>query len=235
MTVTLQAQKRIVGQPKAHLLRAERKIPAVIYGGEGVSESLTLGEREFTHLYHTAGESTLIDVSIEGKTPVKALIHDVAYNPLSGAIDHVDLYRVTMTKKINAEIPLVFIGEAPGIKELGGILVKNLQKIKVMCLPADLIASLEVDCTSLHTFNDFVYVRDLHVPAAMTVLEQPGEIVVTLTPPREEEIAPAAVEEKDKVAEVEVVGKKEKKEGEEGEEGEAAAPEKKGEKKEKKK
>lgn len=217
MTFTLTAEKRNIGRRAAMDARAASKVPAIMYGHGFASEPVTLVRGEFDRVYRQAGESTLIDVLLAGAQPIKALIYDVDHDPVTSDVRHVDLYRVTMTEKIHAEIPLNFIGEAPAVKALGGVLVKNLAKIRVECLPADLLSSIDVDVSRLANFNDYIYVRDLSLSAAITVLEQPGEIVTTVTPPREEEVAPVSTSEADAVAGVKVAGE-EKKKAEEDEE-----------------
>lgn len=219
MTQILSATKRTLKGRQTRALRTTAQIPAVVYGHGFPSDPVTLPLRDFNHVYRSAGASTLIDLVVDSGTPMKVLIHDVAFDARSGAVEHVDLYRVQMTEKIHAEIPLHFAGESPAVKELGGILVKNLNKIKVTCLPADLVSVIEVPIAAIKTFDQCVYVRDLSIPPGITVLDQAGEVVVTVTPPRAEEEAPVTAAEAEKVAEVKVVGKEKK------DEEDAAAPE----------
>ncbi|MBI4276300.1 50S ribosomal protein L25 [Candidatus Uhrbacteria bacterium] len=232
MPLSLSATKRTIKGRRTNDLRVAAQIPAVVYGHGFPSDPITLPLRDFTHVYRSAGASTLVDLVVDGTAPMKVLIHDVAFDARSGAVEHVDLYRVQLTEKIHAEIPLHFVGDAPAVKELGGILVKNLNKIKVTCLPTDLVTAIEVPITALKVLDQSLAVRDLVIPAGITVLDQPGEVIVTVTPPRAEEEAPAAAE-AEKVADVKVVGK-EKKEGEEGASAEdEKAPEAKGKDKKK--
>jgi large subunit ribosomal protein L25 len=141
----------------------------------------------FEKIFRSAGQSTLIDLTIGDAKPVKVLIQDTQINPLTDKIIHVDFRQVKMSEKINAEILLKFIGDAKAVKELGGMLVKNMDKIKVKCLPDSLVHEIEVDISSLDTFEKTIYVRDLKVPAAIEVLEHANEPVVNVAPPRSEE------------------------------------------------
>jgi large subunit ribosomal protein L25 len=92
-----------------------------------------------------------------------------------------------MTEKINAEVNLNFVGESKAVKELGGILVKNLTAIKIECLPVDLIHEIDVDISPLQTFDDAIRVKHLKLPEAITINEKEDEVIVSVQPPRSEE------------------------------------------------
>jgi len=130
---------------------------------------------------------------------------------------------VKMTEKLRTEITLRFIGESAAVKELGGVLVKNLDHIKVETLPVDLVPEIPVDIARLKTFDDLIHVKDLAVPKGITVLDKEDEVVALVTPPRSEEELAAlekeAVDEKAAVESIEGV-KEEKGADEAGEAGE---------------
>ena len=162
--------------------------------------------------------------------PTKVIIQDIQRHPLSNAIIHADLHQVKMTEKLRAEIMLHFVGESVAVKELGGVLVKNLDHIKVETLPADLVSEIAVEISSLKTFDDVIHVKDLAVPKGITVLDKEDEVVVLVTPPRsEEELAALEKETVDEKAAVESIEgvKEEPKEAAEGTEGEGKTEEKK--------
>ena len=221
----IKAQKREAG--KAYALRAEGKLPAVIYGPHVGSQAVMLDLNPFVKLYNEVGESTLIDMSVDGGTEYKVLIQDIQRDPVSDQIIHVDLRQLEMDKEIDAEIELEFTGEPPAVKELAGVLVKSLDNIEVRCLPKDLPGSIMVDLSVLKTFNDYIHVKDLPIGHGVKVLTNPEETVATVIAQQEEkeEVAPM------NVADVEVVGKK-KEDAAEGEgEGEEKKPGDKPEKK----
>ncbi|MBI4098827.1 MAG: 50S ribosomal protein L25 [Candidatus Magasanikbacteria bacterium] len=207
----------------AQLVRASDKIPGVVYGPQFASLSITLAKREFLHILKDAGESTLIDCVIEGqKDPVAVLIQEVQFDPLNDQVTHVDLRQVDLSQKIEADIELKFVGEAPAVKAEGGSLVRAADTIKVKCLPKDLVHEIEVSIDSLKTFDDVIKVKDIAVPAAMEVLSHAEDVVAKVAAPMTEEEL-KALEEKPVMdvaaVEVEEKGKKE----EEAAEGEAAS------------
>ncbi|MEK7632082.1 MAG: 50S ribosomal protein L25 [Patescibacteria group bacterium] len=234
-TLQLQAASRTTSKTERAKLRTAGNIPAVLYGHGIANLTLALPKVIFEKTYLQAGESTLIDVVVDGKAPVKALIQDVDRHPITGDILHVDFYQVRMDEKITNDVPVVFAGESPAVKALGGILVKNLTALPIRCLPADLPSAIEVDIRALENFESRITVADLAIPAGVEVLAKPEDVVAIVEPPRSEEEL-KALDEKVEVN-VEAVGKVEKeKKPDEDAEAEAAAPaaEKTSEKKEKK-
>jgi len=219
--IVLSAQPRNVFGRKLKVFRKQGQVPAILYGHNLKPVPLFLKKAEFEKVLVQAGTSTLIDLKIENEKPKKVLIHAVQKDPLTLAPLHVDLYQVKMTEKIVTEIPLKFVGEAPAVVELDGTLLVNRDNIEVECLPTDLVHEIEVDISSLKTFDDLIKVADLKIPKGLEVLNDPNEVVASVTPPRsEEELAELEAPVEEKVEEVEEVKKEKKEEEEEETEGE---------------
>lgn len=225
--ILLEAKRRELKGKASARLRKSHLIPAVLYGHHVTPVSLAVDERDFARLYPKVGESTLVDLAVEGNQPVRVLIHDIQDHPVTGQPIHVDFYQVRMDEKITAEIPLAFKGESAAVKELGGVLVKNLDRLKVSCLPGDLVAEIPVDTTTLKTFNDAIRIRDLALPKGLEILEKKELVIATAIPPRSEEELKALEEKPEESVEaVEKVEKKEKEEEAVPEAAEAQTPEK---------
>jgi large subunit ribosomal protein L25 len=186
-TIPLSAERRTTLGKKTAQLRLQGKVPAVIYGQGKPAISLTLDQREFERVFTQAGESSLVDLRIEGESPVKVLIQDVQLHPVTDRILHADFHEVSMTEKIETEITLKFEGEPVAVAELGGVLLTNLESLKIECLPGDLVHEILVSLEPLKTFEDQIRVSDLKIPKGMTVLEKPETVVAVVTPPRSEE------------------------------------------------
>jgi len=219
--LNLKAEKRKAKEkPKA--LRSKRgMIPAVLYGHKVKNILLAVPQKEFFDVFQIAQESTIIPLKIRGESrPRKVLIKEVQKDPVSGAWLHVDFYQVKMTEKIETSVILKFVGTAPVVKDLGGILVKNISQIEIFCLPSDLPHEILVPLDGLKTFNDIIHIKDLKIPERVEVLANPKDVVLSITAPRsEEELAALEEEVEEKVEEVEGVSK----EAEEGE-GETKKP-----------
>ena len=115
------------------------------------------------------------------------IIYDSQKDPVSEKFTHIDFFQVRMDEKIEKEIELVFVGESPAVKETGGVLVKNLDKVEISCLPADLPSSIEVDISSIKAFDDYIYVKDLKVGRGVEIKVDPETVVALVAPPRSDE------------------------------------------------
>lgn len=129
----------------------------------------------------------MINLVIEGKGETKVLIHDVAKHFMKDEPIHVDFYEVDLTRKIHAKIPLHFVGISAAVKELGGILLKNISEVSVEALPADLPQFFEINIERLKTFDDLVRLGDLKVDEKIRLLGHPEEVLVSVQAPRTEE------------------------------------------------
>ncbi len=194
--LSLQAQKREVTGKKVKKIRLEGQIPAVVYGHGVPSKNLAVDYRTFEKLFNKAGESSLIDLAVEGGDSAKVLIQDVTYNPMTDRITHVDFRQVNMTEKLEAEVILKFVGEAPSVKSMGAILVRNMDTVTVRCLPGALVHEIMVDISGLSKFEDRITVADLPVPAGVELLARPEQIVVIANAPISEEELAASLESK---------------------------------------
>lgn len=211
----LQVKPREIMGRKNYLLRNEGQVPAVIYGAGTEPTNVTVDHNTLAKLFKTAGESTLVEMQIEGGKTVNVLIQDIQKDPLREEIIHADFRAVDMNKPIEAEVKLKFVGESPAVKALGGTLVRPLDTLLVKALPNALVSTLEVDLTRLATFDDVVRVSDLAVPEGVEILEEDNRTLAVVMPPRsEEEMAALDEAVETDVAAVQVEG--EKKEGEEG-------------------
>lgn len=205
---------------KARAARSAGMIPAVVYGKGFSNINVSLEKIGFMRIFKEAGSSNLIDLSVNDK-PVKVLVQEVQTDPVSGEVEHVDFYKVDMTKKITTEIPIEFVGTSPLVIEEEGSQIINRDNLEVECLPNDLVDHIEVDVSKITDFEKNIKVSDVKVPDTFEVLSDPDEVVVLIQPPRSEEELEALEEEVvEDVETVEVDADGENAEAEEGEEGE---------------
>ncbi len=210
--LTLKAENREKTE-KLDALRQAGKIPAVFYGKKEASKPISISQADFLKVWREAGESSV--VSLETPEGVKeSLIHDVDVDPVTGAPRHADFYVFEKGKKLEVELPLEFVGVSPAVKNLGGTLVKVLHELKIEAQPKDLPHSIEVDISSLATFEDQILAQDIKLPAGVDLIENPEEVVALVSAPREEteeESAPIDL------SQIEVTTEKKEEAGEEGE------------------
>ena len=224
----LQAQPRTLTGKKVKRLRQAGMVPGVLYGSGVQSEALKFERREIETVVARAGSSRLIKVNIDGSDEGHmAIVRDVQRDIFKQTLTHIDLQALNMQELVRLPISINLLGEAPGVEEMGGVLLQQIYEVEVECLPSDLIPSINVDITGLTEIGDAITVGDLDIPENIEVFAEPDEVVVQITFVEEEEIeeeAPAGIL-IGEAAEVAVVGEEEEEEGEMLEEGAEEVPE----------
>lgn len=193
MSFSLAVEPRSERGKKLAGLREAGKIPAVMYGPKEEVVTLSVDARAFEKVLKGAGESSI--VTLTGlDTPKEVLIHDVAFDAAKGGAIHADFYAIEAGKEITVHVPLEFVGEAPATK-LGGTLTKVLQEVEITCMPKDLPNHLDVDVSSLDTFEKQIHVSDLVLPKGVAVKNNPEDVIALVQAVKEEsETAPEAVD-----------------------------------------
>lgn len=157
------ATKRTELGKKSKTLRNQRKVPGVIYAKGEQSVPVTLDLFQFEKVFKQAGETSLIDVTIDSKAFGKVLVSEIDYHPVKDIIVHVNLRKVNLKEKIKAQIPIVVVGESPIVKGGEGLLLTLINEIEVEALPADLPHSIEVDISGLTEVDQGIEVKDLKI------------------------------------------------------------------------
>ncbi len=206
--VVLKATKRTVTGKQVSQLRRAGQLPGVIYGHNIKPTAISLEAHSAGIAIPRLTSSSIVNIELEGKL-IPALVREKQKNYIKGTLTHVDFQAISLTEKIRTEVSIHFSGLSPAIKEFNAIIVHSMSELEVEALPNDLPERIEVDLSGLAKIGDAIYVKDLSLPAAVTVLSDPDEIVAVTTATREE-----IVEEVAEVAEPEVIekGKKEEEE-----------------------
>ncbi len=198
---TLAAEHReLTGKKVAHLRQAGR-LPAVVYGHGVASDNVSIDTHEFEQLRRHTGPNALVDLSVDGEKPRPVLVYGVQVHPVNRRPLHVDLFLVRMTEELTVDVPLVATGESPAVTVHGGTLLHPMESVRVRALPDHLPQLIEYSVASIADFDTTVHVRDLVIPADVTLLTDGDEIIAKVQPPRVEE-EPVVAE----VAEVEGEG-----------------------------
>lgn len=163
------------------------RIPAAMYGKGVPSQVITLPKSAFVKMYAAAGFSSLVDIAVDGKSPVKAVIKEIQLHPLTNEIVHADFHQIRMDEKMTVRIPLVFIGESIAVKGLGGTLIKSMDEVEVSCLPADLPHEITIDLSTLTTFEDSITVSSLKLSKGVEILSDENATIATVARPMTED------------------------------------------------
>jgi large subunit ribosomal protein L25 len=225
-TVTLKALlRKETGKGPARRMRQEGRIPAVIYGRDEETRSLSIDALEFDNLMRNVSlENTLIDLSIKGKRgKIRALVGEVQVNPVKAEVLHVDFHQIQAGAKVHVQVPIRLEGTAEGVKE-GGVLQHVLHEVEVRCSSEAIPEDFTVDVSAL-LIGDSIHVSDMEFPEGVEVQVDADRTVCLVAAPRvlvteEEEEEAAELEEG---AEPELVGRAEGEEAEEAEDEESEA------------
>lgn len=192
---TLQASTRSrTGKGAARGFRRSGRVPGVIYGHDRPAEAVTVETLALTKMLGgISAATTIVDVTVDDRAPVKALIREIQRDPLRPVdILHVDLYEVKADEKITVSVPVRLAGIPDGVRNFAGVLDQVLYSLEIEVLPGDIPDHIDLDVTALG-IGDSLFVRDAQVPNAR-VLNPPESPICSVVAPRSEEVAPAATE-----------------------------------------
>jgi len=210
------AVRTAVGKSAARQLRAQRRIPAVVYGRGMEAIPIAVDEAVFSQAVpEVAWFSSLFQLRIEGlkegDDSPNCMIKEVQQDLVRQRLLSIDFHRVSLQETIHAQVPVLHVGESPGVKQ-GGILEQLLHEVAVECLPTAIPDHLEVDVSSLE-ISDSARVGDLSAPEGVKLITPAEEVVLVVAPPQQVEEEPVAEEETAEVVEEreepELIGEKE--------------------------
>lgn len=186
--------RKSTGKGVARSLRRDGRIPAVIYGRGRDPEPLSVDTTALARLLaQIAASTTLVDVAVEGRSPVKALIREIQRNPIRPAdIIHLDLYEVHADEKITVDVPVKLTGIPDGVRNFGGVLDQVMHTMSIKVFPADIPAHIDVDVVAL-SIGHSIHVRDLTFDK-FEVLNDGGQTIATVVAPRAEEVVAPVVD-----------------------------------------
>jgi large subunit ribosomal protein L25 len=187
------------GSRTSRRLRREGKVPGVVYS-EGTEAVSFQAESRDIRVILNSGHA-LFDLQIEGTDAVPVVVKDQQHHPVRGELQHLDLQKVRLDQAIQAEVAVELEGadDAPGVKQ-GGVLEHVTREVTVEALPTDIPDSIALDVSSME-INDNLTLENLTAPEGVELIaDEPSEItIVTLSPPRVEEVAETEVEEEPEV------------------------------------
>ena len=190
MEITLNVEVRAAKGTKKELstLRAGSRIPAVIYGGDGGPINIALSEREFMDARKKGGINAILRLK-HPKGEETVMVKELQRHPVTDRPVHADFQRISLTKKVDARVPLVVVGVATGVKDFGGMLAIDLRELRIKALPTAIPQKLEVDVTKLG-LHEALHVGDLKLPEGVEVVDDPKAVVVHVTIAKVEVVEP---------------------------------------------
>ena len=190
----LQVRRRETsGKGPARAMRREGLIPGVVYGRGETPLSIAVDRHTIEHALHVGGESENILVHLEledAQTKVLALIRDTQHDPLTGSLQHLDFYRVSLDRPITTTVPLHTIGNPKGVRE-GGVFELMIRDVEIECLPLNIPDFIEIDVTNLD-IGFSLHISDLPENPDYTVKTAKDRAIASVAHPIKE-VVPAEV------------------------------------------
>ena len=140
------SQRESVGKKSTKALRNAGQVPCVLYGGDQPLH-FSAPELAFSKLVYTPDAHTVV-IALDNGTSINAIMQDIQFHPVTDRILHIDFYQIFDDKEITMEIPVHVIGTSKGVLN-GGVLRRNLRKLKVKAIPSKLPDFVEADITPL--------------------------------------------------------------------------------------
>lgn len=179
----LAAQPRtVLGKKATKALRADKKIPVVLNGGEVielpfkgtlkpgekiveigngkglVTTDLVVTQDAVRKLIYTP-DIYAIELDINGEKRM-AILKDIQFEPVKDSILHIDLLEVNDKKPVVIEVPVKLDGHAEGVKA-GGKLTLSMRKLKVKAIYSAVPERLVINVDNLGLGKSLA-VGDLH-------------------------------------------------------------------------
>jgi large subunit ribosomal protein L25 len=195
----LTAAKREVLGKKTQVLRRQGVTPAHLFGHNIESQTLQCNTAELLKILAHSGTTRLVSLKIEGdKEPKNVFVREIQRDVLSRQLLHVDFYQVKKGEKMQMDIPIVLVGEAPAMRGKGRMISRGIDELKIECLPEKVPPQIEVDISILTELEQGIFIKDIVLDPEITVHTDPEQLVVKVT-----EVIIKAEEEKPVVAEAE--------------------------------
>ena len=183
--VTLKLSPRSVTGKKVKGLRKSGQVPVHLYGRGIESQALQTEAHVLRRVLPQVGTNIPLSLELDGDEGENiCFVREIQRHPVTEEVLHVDFLRVDVSRAIQAEVPVALTGSSPAVRELGGTLLQPLLSLLVEALPMDVPASLEVDVSQLDDFEKGVFVRDIALGPAVTLISDPDEMVARVSPPR---------------------------------------------------
>lgn len=209
-TVTVRLREQ-TGKNANRRLRAGGEIPAVIYGGSADSAAIRVDGKLVLSLIREGGENAVFLLQLEGTEQTRhTMIRDLQWNPLTGALVHIDFQRVKMDQEVQVSVPIEVVGVPEGVRNEGGLLEFITREVSVICLPGDIPVSIELDVSALH-IGQHVEAGQLVLPDAVTLNDEESKVIVSVAAarvveeeeeePEEGELLEAVADEPERVGE----------------------------------
>ena len=193
--INLQTTTRNIFGKKLRSLRKDGTLPLHVYGPDIESISLQSETNKVIKVLQEAGRTTPVKIINDSGEEHITLVRNVDQHPATGEIQHVDFMRVDENVELEVEVPVVLIGEAPGIRGGAGTVTQSIYSLSVLSKPLSVPSEIQVDVSVLVDLESSIKRGELKLPDGVVLVGDPEISVAWIQPPRvQEEITPIGEE-----------------------------------------
>ena len=186
ITATIRTGEGVKGELSK--IRAEKKVPAVIYGGHKNPVSITITMKDLEKIVK-AGKNTIVEINLP-EAKEQALIKEIQYHVVTDLPIHADFQRVSLKDTMDVVVPVKLVGESADVKTHGAMVEHILREIEVRALVSNIPHEIEVDITNV-TITSGISAGDIKLPKGVELITDAQAPVVHLALPKEEEASSA--------------------------------------------
>jgi len=187
--ILLTVEKRTLLGKKVKKVREEGKLPANLYGKGMESMSIQVDNKEFKKALRAAGLTQVIYIGVD-KQEIPSMIQNVQIDPISDHFMHADFKKVDLLIKLEAQVPIIIVGESEAIAQNKGDMLTLVNSLYVEALPTDMPQEIEVDISTLKEIDDEIKVSDLKKSGNFVITDEADTVIVRIAEHKEESLEP---------------------------------------------
>lgn len=183
---TLKAERREgTGKGVARKLRSAGQLPAVVYGGDGDTDHISLNAHDAEYLFRNISvDNTIVEIDIEGeKGTVQTLVREIQTHPWKAHVLHVDFLRIQKGVAVEMDVPLHLTGTPVGVQMSGGIVEQIVHDIGLRCIPSKIPEVIEVDISAMDV-GDVLHAEDIALGEGVELMIAGGQTICMVNQPK---------------------------------------------------
>ena len=187
--VSLKVELRTVFGKKLNKVRKQGLAPANIYGPDFKSKAISVVYKDLIKTYRVVGKTGVVYLSLD-KENIPVLITSVQKHPLTRSFIHVDFRKIDLSKKIEANVPVVTVGVSEAVTQKGGVLLIQSDTLLIEALPESIPHEIEVDISGIKEIGQEIKVSDLKKSDKYEIKTPAEKVIIGVVAHKEESIVP---------------------------------------------
>ncbi len=177
--ITIAAEPRPArGKNEARRLRAQMRIPAVVYGAGKESVAVSVSPKEIEKILHSSsGVNTIFNLDIQGVETTPVMVVDWQHDPVKSNLLHIDMKRIDLSKRLHVKVPVHTTGDPRGVKEQGGLYEVVSREVEIECLPDEIPEHFTMDVSELR-IGQSLRAGDIPLGGSIKLLS-PADLVIS--------------------------------------------------------